>query len=98
MMAYRKDEIVSASDMARTFSGVLNSITQKTKEKIAISRNNKLEAVIIDIDEYEALSEARELLEHHELYKIIKERENGATISQDDMLKKLKINKNELTI
>ncbi len=98
MIAYRKDEIISASDMARTFSSILNSITKKTKEKIAISRNNKLEAVIIDIEEYEALSEARELLEHQEIYKIIKERENGKTISHDDMLKRLGIDKSELAV
>ncbi len=93
MIAYRKDEIISASDMARTFSSILNSITKKTKDKIAISRNNKLEAVIIDIEEYEALSEARELLEYHEIYKIIKERENGKIISHDDILGKLGIDK-----
>jgi len=93
MIAYRKDEIISASDMARTFSSILNSITKKTKDKIAISRNNKLEAVIIDIEEYEALSEARELLEYHEIYQIIKERENGKIISHDDMLGKLGIDK-----
>ncbi len=98
MIAYRKDEIISASDMARTFSSILNSITQKTKEKIAISRNNKLEAVIIGIEEYEALSEARELLEHQEIYQIIKERENGKTISHDEMLSRLGIDKNELAI
>jgi len=98
MIAYRKDEIISASDMARTFSSILNSITQKTKDKIAISRNNKLEAVIIDIEEYEALSEARELLEHQEIYKIIKDREKGKVISHENMLKKLGIDKNELAI
>lgn len=96
MVAYKKDEIISASDMARTFSGVLNSITQKTKEKIAISRNNKLEAVIINIDEYEALKEAMETVEHQEIYNIIKDRQNGNKISHEQMLKKLGIDKSEL--
>lgn len=96
MVAYRKDEIVSASDMARTFSGVLNSITQKTKEKIAISRNNKLEAVIINIDEYEALKEAMEIVEHQAIYNVIKARQQGNQITHEQMLKRLDIDKSEL--
>jgi len=96
MVAYKKDEIVSASDMARTFSGVLNAITQKTKEKIAISRNNKLEAVIINIDEYEALKEAMEIVEHQAIYDVIKARQKGNQITHEQMLKRLDIDKSEL--
>jgi PHD/YefM family antitoxin component YafN of YafNO toxin-antitoxin module len=55
MIAYRRDEIVSASEVARGFSNILNSITNHTKERIAISKNNKLEAILIDIEEYEML-------------------------------------------
>jgi PHD/YefM family antitoxin component YafN of YafNO toxin-antitoxin module len=96
MVAYKKNEIISASDIARSFSSILNSITQKTREKIAISRNNKLEAVIIDINEYEALKEAMEILEHQEIYNIINNRENSKTISHEEMLKKFDIDKNIL--
>jgi PHD/YefM family antitoxin component YafN of YafNO toxin-antitoxin module len=96
MVAYKKNEIVSSSDMARAFSGALNSIVKKEKEKIAISRNNKLEAVLINIDEYEALKEAMELIEHQEIYRTIKNRENGNLISHEQMLKNIGINKTDL--
>jgi prevent-host-death family protein len=58
MVAYTRDEIISATDLARNVSATLNSIVKHTKEKVAISKNNRLEAVIIDIEEYERLKEA----------------------------------------
>ncbi len=62
MVAYTRDEIISATDLARNVSSTLNSIVQNVKEKVAISKNNKLEAVIISIDEYERLKEADEYM------------------------------------
>ena len=55
MVTYKRDEIISASEVARGFSNILNSIINRTKDKLAISKNNKLEAVILDIEEYERL-------------------------------------------
>jgi len=74
MVAYTRDEIISATDLARNISSTLNSIAKNEKEKIAISKNNKLEAVIVNIEEYERLKEAYELMEHIEIAKIIQER------------------------
>jgi len=74
MVAYTRDEIISATDLARNVSGTLNSIVTNLKDKIAISKNNKLEAVIIDIEEYERLKEAYDLMEHMEIAKIVEER------------------------
>ena len=74
MVAYTRDEIISATELARNVSATLSSIVQHAKEKIAISKNNKLEAVIIDIEEYERLKEAYELMEHSEIAKIVEER------------------------
>ena len=87
MVAYQKDEIVSASNMARGFANVLNSITSGAKEKIAIAKNNKLEAVIVDIEQYEAMREAFELLEHQDIYKAVKQRESSDTISLEEVMK-----------
>jgi len=79
MVAYTRDEIISATDLARNVSATLNSIVKKSKEKIAISKNNKLEAVIIDIDEYEKLKDAYDLMEHMEIAKIVEERRKTAS-------------------
>ena len=62
MVAYTRDEIISATDLARNVSGALNSLTSQEKEKIAISKNNKIETVMISIDEYERLKEAEEYM------------------------------------
>ena len=96
MVAYSRDEIISVSDMARGFSNVLGNIIDHTKEKIAISKNNKLEAVIVNIDEYEKLKEAYDTLEHIEIYEKVKQRENSKTISLEDSMKKHGINLDEL--
>ena len=96
MVAYSRDEIISVSDIARSFSGVLGDIINHTKEKVAISKNNKLEAVLVNIDEYEKLKEASEILEHLEIYKTIKQREDSKTISLEDTMKKHGININDL--
>jgi len=87
MVAYRRDEIISATDLARNVSGTLNSIVKNLKEKVAISKNNKLEAVIIDIEEYERLKEAYTLMEHMEIAQIVERRKASGHIDFEDFLK-----------
>jgi len=74
MVAYKRDEIVSASDVARGFSTILNSIIDKSKDKLAISKNNKLEAVLLDIEEYERLKNAYDIMEQKEIETILQNR------------------------
>lgn len=62
MVAYTRDEIISATDLARNVSSTLSSLVNHEKEKIAIMKNNKIETVMISIDEYERLKEADEYL------------------------------------
>ena len=98
MVAYARDEIISATDLARNVSATLNAVTQKTKEKIAISKNNKLEAVLIDIEEYERLQEAYDLLEHIEIARIVEERRKNDTgyLSLEELAAKFGIDLDEL--
>jgi PHD/YefM family antitoxin component YafN of YafNO toxin-antitoxin module len=62
MVAYTRDEIISATDLARNVSGTLSSLTSHEKEKIAIMKNNKIETVMISMDEYERLKKADEYI------------------------------------
>ena len=96
MIAYTRDEIISVSDITRSFSSVLGNILNKTKEKIAISKNNKLEAVIVNIDEYEKLKEASNILEHMDIYNTVQQRSNSDTITLEDSAKKYDINLDDL--
>jgi len=88
MITYSRDEIVSASEVARSFSSVLKELMQNTKKRFAIAKNNKIEAVVLSIDEYERLQEVYDLVEHMDIYKKVKERENSRTVSLSDAAKK----------
>ena len=96
MVAYTRDEIISVSDLARNLSTSLSSPLDYTREKLAISRNNKLEAVIIPIEEYERMREAYEYVENMEIARIIEERKNSKTITFEELLKRRGINENDL--
>ncbi len=96
MIAYSRDEIISASDVARNFSAVLKDIVDHTKERFAISKNNKLEAIVLPIDEYERLKEAYDLMEHTEIYKLVQLRKNSKTISFEESASKYGIDLNAL--
>lgn len=74
MVAYKRDEIVSASDVARGFSSILNDIINHSKEKLAISKNNKLEAVILGIEEYERLRSVYDMFEEEQIRQMLAKR------------------------
>ncbi len=74
MIAYKRDEIISASEVARGFSHILNSIINRSKDKLAISKNNKLEAVILDIEEYERLQTVYNLFEEAQIKEMLAQR------------------------
>ncbi len=96
MIAYARDEIVPATEFARSFSAIYKSLVEHKKEKIAVSKNNKLELVILPIDEYERMRAAYDLLEHMEIYRIVKERENQPTVSFEEMMAKFGITEDDL--
>jgi PHD/YefM family antitoxin component YafN of YafNO toxin-antitoxin module len=96
MVAYRRDEIISVSDLARNLSTALGGLLDYSKEKLAISKNNKLEAVIIPIDEYERMKEAYEEMENMKIAKMIDERKDSKTISLDELLTKFGVKEDEL--
>jgi PHD/YefM family antitoxin component YafN of YafNO toxin-antitoxin module len=79
MIAYTKEEILPATQIARNLSEILNKLKQRKLRKVAISRNNTLESVIIPIEDYEALQEVYDLVEHMDIYKTVKERESTST-------------------
>lgn len=89
-VGYKKDEIISASEVARSFGQILADLVSQKKQKMVVVKNNKLEAVILPIHEYEQLSELAELIEHIEIYELIRRRkvkDTGKRISLDDLLK-----------
>jgi len=96
MVAYTRDEIISVSDLARNLSARLASLLDYSREKLAISKNNKLEAVIIPIEEYERMMEAYEHMENMEIARIVEERKNSKTITFEELLERRGISKDDL--
>jgi len=63
-LTFDKDEIFTATEVVRNFSTILEKVSKsKGKKKIVIMKNNKFEALLISIEEYEKLSNALALLE-----------------------------------
>lgn len=60
MAHYAREEIMSSSEVVRNFSAVLSSVVQHRREKVAIIRNNRLEAVLVAADVYERLEKSCE--------------------------------------
>ncbi len=57
-----QDEIYTATEIVRNFSTVLNKIKNQEIKKALIVKNNKFEAVMISMNEFERLEKAVELL------------------------------------
>ena len=55
MQAYKRDEMISVTDLLKGFKMTLEKLTSHQLNKVAVMKNNKPEAVIISIDEYERL-------------------------------------------
>ena len=55
MVAFVRKEIISATQLVRQFSTFLTELSNRTLNKIAIVRNNEMEAVVLPVAEYERL-------------------------------------------
>ena len=55
MQAYKIDEMISVTDLLKGFKTTLDKLTSHQLDKVAVMKNNKPEAVIISVSEYERL-------------------------------------------
>ena len=67
MITYATNELIPSSKFAKKFGSYLSQIKDSTIDKIAVLKNNKVEAVLVSKDDYERMSEALEILEHQEI-------------------------------
>lgn len=74
MVTYASNELIASSEFAKKFGSYLSQIKDSTIDKIAVLKNNKVEAVLVSKDDYERMCEALEILEHKEIYDIVKQR------------------------
>ena len=71
MVTYSTNELVSSSEFAKKFGTYLAQIKDNSVEKLAILKNNKVEAVIISKDEYENMKEALTQIESKKILQSI---------------------------
>lgn len=67
MVLFSTNELISSSDFAKKFGSYLGQIKNNTVEKLAILKNNKVEAVLVSKDEYERMAEALKIVEENEM-------------------------------
>lgn len=86
-MSYKTEELVSSSEITKNFDKYMSKLSSGDLEKIAVLKNNKIQAVIISPKIYEQM---QDFLEHMEIAEIIKNRtrENDfANMSEKESLK-----------
>ena len=90
MVTFARNEIVSSSQFVRGFAGFLKRMTKSNDEKIAVVKNNQMQAVMIPIDEYERLKVLAEIAEQKEIFETVQARKNTPAedyVSYKDALK-----------
>jgi prevent-host-death family protein len=90
MVAYTQNELASATEISKQFGEYISKVKDGLVDKIGVLKNNKLNAVILSVEEYEKMSEAMDLLEDMSIYEEIRDRLNSSKklIDGNDVLKK----------
>lgn len=91
---YTKEEMIGITELAKSLNFFIKQLKNQAIDKIAIMKNNRPEAVVVPIEEYENLRADREYLEELANVQLIKERmiDNGEPqmLTFDDMEKYFK--------
>jgi len=97
MTAYTRNEMVSVTDIVKSFKSSLEKVTSRTVEKLAIMRNNKPEAVIVLVDEYEKMKELYDYAERLAIFETIQKRkESDEYVTFDEVLAKAGLSRDDL--
>jgi PHD/YefM family antitoxin component YafN of YafNO toxin-antitoxin module len=94
MVAYSQNELASSTEISKKFGHYLSNVSNGVVEKLAILKNNKIEAVMIPASLYESLISLLDEKEDIEIIKTIEQRiitpkENY--LDGDEVLKELNL-------
>lgn len=90
MVTFARNEIVSSSQFVRNFATLLKQLTESKQEKIAIIKNNEMQAVMIPVEEYEKLKSIEEIAERKEIFDTVQSRSQtpeSEYVSYDEAMK-----------
>jgi len=87
--AFRRNEMLSATTIAKNFGKVVSDLSAHKTERTAVVKNNEITAVILPVEEYEYMADIVEFVEHLEIYDIVTKRKKsrGKRVSLDKLLK-----------
>lgn len=72
MVTYGTNELIPSSEFAKKFGTYLTQIKEHSVDKLAILKNNRVEAVVISKDEYESMKESLKEVEARQILTSIK--------------------------
>ena len=89
LTAFKRDEMISATSVAKNFGKVVSDLAAHKTEKTAVVKNNEITAVILRVEEYEYMADIVAFVEHLEIFDIITKRKkrSGKRVSLDNLLK-----------
>ena len=73
---------------------MLADLSGKRRRRVAVVKNNHLEAIILPVEDYEAMAEALALLEHLEIFRLVQDRNRKKprkAVSLDALLKEQRL-------
>mgnify|MGYP000114740925 CR=1 FL=1 len=76
-ISYTTEVLVPSTDFAKGFGGYISKIISGSVEKLAVVKNNKPEAVVISIAEYERIKQLANLAEDLSIAQMVHERVDG---------------------
>ena len=94
MVTYAQNELASSTDISKQFGYYLSNVSNGVVEKLAILKNNKIEAVMIPTSIYENLISLLEEKEDVEMLKTIEKRLETPKkdyLDGDEVLKELNL-------
>jgi len=94
MIAYSREEMVSVTDLLKTLRQTIDKVSLNKVDKIAVMKNNRPEAVMLSIDEYERIKEIADLAEHIGLAKLLEDRKQTpreSYVSFEDVMRKAEL-------
>jgi len=92
MITYARNEIFSATEAAKRFGGILEKFQNKSLARAVISKNNRIEAVILPVEAYEEMKEIAEWIEMMDIAAAVNKRKNSVkNHSLKDVLRESKI-------
>ena len=91
MTAFDTSELVSATSASRRFGSLLEEVSSGKRERVGILRNNRVDVVMLPVEEYERQQALLERAEDLEIAQIIAERSKvpeAAYVPFEEVLKK----------